>query len=275
MNPLRYLALMAGAIVLWALPGAAHAQWQGDYAQGARFSCESNDGRYRECRVDTRQGVQLVRQTSRTQCVEGQSWGITRNGVWVDRGCRAEFVVGGAGYGNNGYGNGYGYGGNNSYYRNGAVLCESPRGRHNRCLIDTRYGVVIVRQLSDTRCREGHNWGAERGEVWVDHGCRAEFAPASGRYGNNGNGYGNSYGNRYPQNSYGYGQGGYGGGLNGQVFICSSNDGRRSYCRTNVYRGVELLRQTSRSACVRGQSWGFDRGGVWVSNGCRGEFRAW
>ena len=270
MNFFRPLAFVASAFALWALPGAAQAQWQGGYAPGARFSCQSNDGRYRECRVDTRQGVQLVRQTSRTQCIEGQSWGINRNAVWVDRGCRAEFALGGAGYNNNA---GYGYGNNNNYYGNGVVLCESPRSRHNRCRIDTRYGVQIVRQLSDTRCREGHNWGVGNGEIWVDHGCRAEFAPASGRYSNYGNGYGNTNGGRYPQS--GYGQGGYGNASNAQVFSCSSNDGRQNYCRTNVYRGVELLRQTSRSACVQGQTWGFDRGGVWVSNGCRGEFRAW
>ena len=270
MKPLRSLALAATTIILWASPGAVQAQWQGGQSPGTRFACESNDGRYRECRVDTRMGVQMVRQTSRTQCIEGQSWGINRNAVWVDRGCRAEFVVGTSGYG---YGNsGYPYGnyGNNNAYQTGVVTCESPRSRHNRCPIDTRHGVVMVRQLSDTRCREGHNWGAERGEVWVDHGCRAQFAPANSRYGN-----GNGYGNRYPSNGYGYGQGGYGNTGNGQVFPCASNDGRQNYCRTNVYRGVELLRQTSRSACVQGQTWGFDRGGVWVSNGCRGEFRAW
>jgi len=264
------MALIAGTLVLWSLPVAAQAQWQGGYAPGGRFSCESNDGRYRECRVDTRQGVQIVRQTSRTQCIEGQTWGITRNGVWVDRGCRAEFALGG-GYGNNGYGNGYGYGNNNNSYRGGVVLCESPRERHNRCPIDTRYGVVIVRQLSDTRCREGHNWGYERGEVWVDHGCRAEFAPASSRQGTYGNGYG--YGNGYSQNGYGYGQA-YG-AASGQVFSCASNDGRQNYCRAEVSRGVELVRQTSRSACVQGRTWGWDRSGVWVNGGCRGEFRAW
>lgn len=269
MTSFRFLVIVATAVALSALPVVAHAQWQGGHVPGGRFTCESNDGRYRECRVDTRQGVQLVRQLSRTQCIEGQSWGASRSGVWVDRGCRAEFAVGG--YGNNGYGNGYGYGNQNAY-RGGGVVCESPRSRHNRCPIDTRNGVVIVRQLSDTRCREGHNWGYESGVVWVDHGCRAEFAPASGRYGN---GYGHSYGNRYPQPGYGYGQGGYGNTGNGQIFSCASNDGRQNYCRADVYRGVELLRQTSRSACVQGQTWGWDRSGVWVSNGCRGEFRAW
>ena len=26
-------------------------------------------------------------------CVQGSSWGWDRNGVWVDRGCRADFLV--------------------------------------------------------------------------------------------------------------------------------------------------------------------------------------
>jgi hypothetical protein len=29
-------------------------------------------------------------------CVQGQSWGYTDRGIWVDRGCAGEFVVGGA-----------------------------------------------------------------------------------------------------------------------------------------------------------------------------------
>lgn len=251
-------------------PLAAHAQWQGGGNNG-RFVCESGDGRYNECRVDTRQGVTMVRQVSRSACIEGQSWGIRRDAVWVDRGCRAEFALGGygagnyGGYGNYGYNNGRGW---NSYGR--TVVCESPRSRHNECPIDTRYGVTVVRQLSDTRCREGHNWGTRPSVVWVDHGCRAEFGPAS-----NNRGYGNNYGydnGRYP--SYGYGQGGYANGQP-QVLQCASNDGRQNYCAAQIRQGVELLRQTSRSACVQGQSWGWDRGGVWVAGGCRGEFRVW
>lgn len=63
-----------------------------DYRYGRRFRCESNDNRTRYCSTDTRYGVRLVRQLSRNACVEGRSWGVTRNSVWVSRGCRAEFV---------------------------------------------------------------------------------------------------------------------------------------------------------------------------------------
>ena len=35
--------------------------------------------------------------------------------------------------------------------------------------------VAISRQLSDTRCQQGYNWGWNADTVWVDRGCRAEF----------------------------------------------------------------------------------------------------
>lgn len=274
MNKLLIVSLSLSVGVA-GLAGTAQAQWP-QPGQGGRFNCESTDGRYRECRIDTRQGVQMTRQLSRTQCVEGQNWGIGRDVVWVDRGCRAEFTLGGYG-GNYGYGQGDYRNGSRDWRRygnsvyGGNVICESARDRHTRCPIDTRYGVVLVRQLSDTRCREGHNWGVDGNVVWVDHGCRAEFAP--GTNSRRGYGYGvNGYG--YPQsgygNGYGYPQQGYG---QGQVLSCASNDGRQNYCPAQIYRGVELLRQESRSACIQGQSWGWDRGGVWVAGGCRAQFR--
>ena len=45
-------------------------------------------------RTSTRGGVRLARQLSREACVEGVSWGFDRDGIWVDKGCRAEFEVG-------------------------------------------------------------------------------------------------------------------------------------------------------------------------------------
>jgi hypothetical protein len=63
-------------------------------ASAAMFRCESTSNRTRYCNVDTRSGVQIVRQLSRDPCIEGRSWGMTRNSVWVSRGCRAEFSAG-------------------------------------------------------------------------------------------------------------------------------------------------------------------------------------
>jgi Protein of unknown function (DUF3011) len=63
-------------------------------AQEGRLTCSSNDGRYRYCRADTQNRVQLIRQISGSRCDQGYSWGFDYRGIWVDRGCRAEFVYG-------------------------------------------------------------------------------------------------------------------------------------------------------------------------------------
>jgi hypothetical protein len=59
------------------------------------INCESHDYRYQYCRVDTDSHVRLERQLSAfSRCVYGDTWGYDRRGVWVDRGCQAEFRVG-------------------------------------------------------------------------------------------------------------------------------------------------------------------------------------
>ena len=56
-------------------------------------SCSSNDGHRNVCAADLRgYAVRDVDQFSRTQCVVGRNWGYTDRGVWVDDGCRAEFI---------------------------------------------------------------------------------------------------------------------------------------------------------------------------------------
>ena len=57
------------------------------------------------------------------------------------------------------------------------------------------------------------------------------------------------------------------------IITCKSRDYRYQYCRTNVRSGVELRRQISNTRCREGDSWGYDRGGIWVDKGCSGQFR--
>lgn len=54
-------------------------------------ACESVGQQQTECDLDTRGSVKVVRQISRTKCVEGQNWGLSKHSVWVKDGCRAEF----------------------------------------------------------------------------------------------------------------------------------------------------------------------------------------
>lgn len=64
------------------------------------------------------------------------------------------------------------------------VTCESYGGRRQTCRVDTRGEVRLVRRLSDASCVRGRSWGTTTGGVWVDDGCRAQFAVYGTRGGN-------------------------------------------------------------------------------------------
>lgn len=208
------------------------------------ISCSSDDMHRHYCSANTRGGVRLIKQRSDSQCIQGQTWGYDRRGIWVDRGCRADFVTGG------GYGNG-GYGGSDSQM----ISCSSDDGRRHSCQIDGNGGrVSLIKQRSDAACVEGSTWGYNNREIWVDRGCRADFSVLSG--------YGNG----------GYGGGGYGGG-DSQMISCSSDDGRRHSCQINGNGGrVSLTKQRSDAACVEGRTWGYNDREIWVDRGCRADF---
>ena len=53
---------------------------------------------------------------------------------------------------------------------------------------------------------------------------------------------------------------------------CNSHGYRYNYCGANTNGYARLMYQTSQAPCIRGRSWGSDGGGVWVNNGCSGQF---
>lgn len=263
MRALMISTSMMGTAILAAsavMPASAAPQYYGSNSSTIR--CESNDQRTRECTTGGGRVV-LERQLSNNACIEGRSWGYTRDGIWVAQGCRADFrIVGNDGgyrgdndgrYPNGNSGGNYG---NQGYGNNQVVRCESNDGRNRTCPMDTRGGVQMVRQLSRSACIEGRNWGANRGGVWVTDGCRADFR-SGGSYGGSGNGYGNDY------------------GMGGRVFRCESNGRQVRECAANTRAGVQLVRQLSSAACIQGRTWGYGRSGIWVSDGCRAEFRSY
>ena len=63
-------------------------------------------------------------------------------------------------------------------------------------------------------------------------------------------------------------------GYDGEVVTCESRDMGWVHCDIDVDNGVDLVRQLSSNSCIRGSEWGTDRSGVWVTLGCRAEFRA-
>ena len=181
--------LLCGLLLVGVLPGATKAMAQSGVTDRSRngVTCASDDGKRHYCQVNTSRGVQMVKQRSGSPCIEGQTWGSDRRGVWVDRGCRAEFALGSYGNGNGGPGGGRpGYGGpgnGNGWNGNGnggngggqRLTCSSDNGKRNYCNANTSQGVQMVNQRSGSPCVQGQTWGSDRRGVWVDRGCRADF----------------------------------------------------------------------------------------------------
>ncbi len=221
-----------------------------EYGNGV-IRCESRDARTTRCDTGGRYAT-LVRQLSSSPCQEGRTWGTDSRGVWVSGGCRAEFSIDDRS--DNGYGGGYNAG-------NGVIRCESRDNRSTTCAVPNgrRSSVRLIRQMSSTPCIEGDTWGRSTAGIWVTRGCRGEFVATRAT---------NAW-TRPP---------GVPGNVDnnaGQTLRCESNDQRTVRCNTTIYRRAELVRQLSDSACTEGGSWGWDRSGVWVSRGCRAEFRIW
>lgn len=203
--------------------------------------CSSVDMKFQSCDVDTRGGVEFMRQLSRASC--NGNWGYDRQGIWVRNGCRAKFRI------LQNYNN---HGGN---YYNDTVTCSSRNLRRNDCPADTSGGVRLKKQLSNASC-DG-NWGFDHNSIWVNNGCRATFQlyiNGRGRQGNHGSG------NHHQNNT-------------NNVIVCASHDMRRKICNIPQGSRVEFKKQLSRSSCDR--NWGFDQNSVWVDHGCRAEFRVY
>ena len=54
---------------------------------------------------------------------------------------------------------------------------------------------------------------------------------------------------------------------------CESTTGERKVCPADTSAGVALMKSTGPAACLLGKTWGYDDAGVWVADGCGGEFQ--
>jgi hypothetical protein len=201
------------------------------------LTCSSEDGKRHYCNAETRAGVQMVKQRSGSACTRGYSWDYDDRGIWVDHGCRADFPLSGnAGLDSGGQ----------------AITCSSEDGGRHHCSAMTQNGVQMTRQRSGSPCIEGQTWGFDQSGIWVDRGCRADFAVGGN------NSYGNGYGNQ-PGSS--------------RTVRCSSGDGNRNYCNVDTQNArIRMIKQISGSSCVEGSTWGYDSRGIWVDKGCRADF---
>jgi Protein of unknown function (DUF3011) len=63
-------------------------------AAGGKVLTCSSDGAKIYCDASTGRGVQMVKQRSTAACKQGDSWGYDGLGIWVDKGCSADFQLG-------------------------------------------------------------------------------------------------------------------------------------------------------------------------------------
>lgn len=166
--------------------------------------------------------MQLIKQRSGAACTQGYSWDYDDRGIWVDKGCRADFLLSG----NAGQDNGGGQ----------TITCSSNDGRRQTCPAMTRYGVQMTNQRSGSPCIEGQTWGFDQSGIWVDKGCRADFLVGGSNSG-----------------------GGYGPPVPSRTVRCSSDNGKRNYCNMDTSNArIRMIKQVSGSSCIEGTTWGFD-----------------
>ncbi len=56
------------------------------------------------------------------------------------------------------------------------------------------------------------------------------------------------------------------------IISCTSTGSERQHCTADTSAGVVMLHPTGDVACLLGRNWGYDASGVWVTEGCSGEF---
>ena len=159
------------------------------------------------------------------------------------------------------------------------IRCASD-GDYRHCRADTRDGVRLYRQLSNHACRYNDSWGYDQRGVWVDNGCRGEFQLYAGNS--------SESKDKKDQDHTAAIIGGVVAlsilgavlsehdkksdpGPPANVVRCES-DGNYRHCRADIRGRVNVYRQLSRASCRYNDTWGYDRRGVWVDNGCRAEF---
>lgn len=181
--------------------------------------CGSVDNRFTRCHTGW-DDARLEQQLSRSACIRGNTWGMERGDIWVDRGCRGSFTrLGGSQRASRYDGDqagdydeigrlvealhdkrrdqrdrrrGTDRGDDRSTgpwipgapYRSveRTIECSSYNKDYSSCPIGTRnLSVRLVETLSDAPCKEGRSWGWTDNAVWVNRGCRGLFAVDEGR----------------------------------------------------------------------------------------------
>lgn len=175
-----------------------------------------------------------------------------------------------------------------------SIVCESDDRATQYCSVDTRGGVTLAVQYSHASCRQGSSWGYDDRGIWVANGCRAQFDLGNYR-GDHGSNRDSTAAaalaigligaaaiaashdrDHRDDRDYDYRSSdsyGYSGYVASDHLTCESRDNGRKYCPANLrHASVDIDRQLSSTPCRYGRNWGWDRGGIWVNDGCRAAF---
>ena len=74
-------------------PGSYQQGYNQYYGAATIIPCNSRKNKYQFCAAPVRNYVELVQQRSKSSCRFNKSWGYDRKGVWVNKGCRADFAI--------------------------------------------------------------------------------------------------------------------------------------------------------------------------------------
>jgi hypothetical protein len=253
------LGLLFFALVVAMSSSAAFAQ--------AIVSCSSDDMNYHTCSIPPGSRARVARQRSDAQCIEGQTFGVRGNQLWVDRGCRADFeIFSGRGW-------------NNGGSVAGTITCSSDDMRRHYCNIAQGTRARLARQRSDAQCIEGQTWGQNGSQIWVDRGCRADFTLQAG--GRRDRDWDRDWDRDDDRDHHDHDwdrdrdhdrdrdRDKYG---SSRIVTCSSDNMRRRTCNVGSHGNIRMVRQRSDARCEFNRTYGFTGNSIWVDRGCRADF---
>jgi hypothetical protein len=118
----------------------------------------SSDGSKVYCDANTHHGVHVAKQRSEAPCTKGATWDYDGLGIWVDKGCSADFALGEA------------------VPAGKTVHCSSDDGKRHSCPVeDAQATVALLKQSGSAPCSKGTTWDYDGEAIGVEQGCSADF----------------------------------------------------------------------------------------------------
>ena len=171
------------------------------------------------------------------RCRLNSTWGVSRSEIWTRNGCRGDFRVL--------------YRGDASTVAEGVetITCGRTDGTQSECRIAANATRLrLVRNLGQSSCLQGRNWGYSEGVLWTNRGCRGEFEV----------GYGGNAAVAVPS---------------ARVVTCGNlSDGRVTCDARGTISTARLVNELSKGRCRPGLTWGFSTTEIWTTNSCQAEF---